>query len=152
MKKVITQIAQTDERIAPLILRITLAVVLWPHGAQLLLGWFGGAGYASTIDYFKGGGLPYIIAFLVIMIQFFGSLMVFVGLYTRIVAIAILIMFIGMIITAHWPIGFFMNWTGTLKGEGFEYHLLVIGICLSIILSGSGRLSLDGLFYKISNH
>lgn len=141
------QIAQTDQRISPMVLRLTLAVVLWPHGAQLLLGLFGGGGFNGSMGYLTAQGIPYFIAALVIFLQFFGSLCLLAGIYTRIFAAGILMMFIGMIAVAHWPIGFFMNWTGSLKGEGFEYHLLVIGICLSLILSGSGRWSLDNTFY-----
>jgi len=148
MEKIISHIAQTDDRITPLILRITLAMVLWPHGAQLLLGIYGGYGYTASMAYLTADGLPYIVAFTVIFLQFFGSLFVLLGLYTRLFTAGLLFMFIGMIVTTHWSVGFFMNWNGTLKGEGFEYHLLAIGICLSIILSGSGRLSLDRHFYK----
>ena len=149
MKKLISQITQTDQSLSPLVLRITLAIVLWPHGAQLLLGLFGGGGLKGSMDYLTAQGIPYIIGFLVIFLQFFGSLCILAGIYTRIFAVGIIIMFIGMIAVAHWPIGFFMNWTGSLKGEGFEYHLLVIGIALSIILSGSGRWSLDNIFQQI---
>jgi len=152
MTKNIKQLAQTDQRISPFILRITLAVVLWPHGAQLLLGLFGGAGYSASMGYFTSIGLPSVIGFMVIFLQFFGSLAILAGLYTRLFAVAILIMFIGMIAAAHWPVGFFMNWSGTLKGEGFEYHLLVIGILASVILSGSGRWSLDGLYHSLEEN
>jgi len=152
MKKIIRQIAQTDRSISPLVLRITLAIVLWPHGAQLLLGLFGGGGFNASMDYLTAQGIPYIIAFFVIFLQFFGSLCILGGLYTRVFAAGILVMFIGMIAVAHWPVGFFMNWTGGLKGEGYEYHLLVIGIALSIILSGSGRWSLDNSFHQIEEN
>jgi len=104
MKKIIRQIAQTDRSISPLVLRITLAIVLWPHGAQLLLGLFGGGGFNASMDYLTAQGIPYIIAFLVIFLQFFGSLCILGGLYTRVFAIGILVMFIGMIAVAHWPV------------------------------------------------
>lgn len=148
MKTLIQKITASQPSFAQLILRITFAIVIWPHGAQLLLGWFGGPGYTNSMAMFGAFGLPYLIAFLVIAIQFFGSLLILSGLFTRVAAATSIVLFLGMIFKAHIQVGFFMNWAGNLKGEGFEYHLLVIGMLLVLAIYGSGKYSLDNLFGK----
>ncbi len=139
-KKLLT----TKPELAPLVLRLTMAMVIWPHGAQLLLGWFGGYGYIKSIDYFASQGLSNSIGFLVIFLEFFGALFILVGLGTRFFAFAIIGLFSGMILTIHLPVGFFMNWYGTQKGEGYEYHLLMIGMAVALLISGGGTWSFDG--------
>ena len=148
MKKLIKQVTLTDNSISPLILRTTLALVLWPHGAQLFLGLFGGYGYAASMAYLTGSGLPQIIAFLVIFLLFFGTLFLLIGLFTRAFAAAFILMFLGMIVTVHLPYGFFMNWARNQNGEGVEYHLLMIGIAIALIVTGGGKGSLDAYFNK----
>lgn len=148
MKTLIQKITISEQSFAQLILRLTFATVIWPHGAQLLLGLFGGPGYTNSMAMFGAFGLPSLIAFLVIAIQFFGSIFILLGLFTRITAVSAIILFLGMIFKAHIQVGFFMNWAGTLKGEGYEYHLLVIGILLVLTIYGSGKYSLDNLFNK----
>lgn len=133
----------TKHQVTPLVLRLTMALVIWPHGAQLLLGWFGGYGYTGSMGYFTSQGLPYLIGFLVISLQFFGSIFIMLGLGTRFLALAMLMLFSGMILTVHLPVGFFMNWYGSQKGEGYEYHLLMIGIAISLLISGGGIWSID---------
>jgi putative oxidoreductase len=141
----IQRLTVTEPQLSPLILRIVFAIVLWPHGAQKLLGFFGGYGFTPTMQHLTTeAGLPSLIAFLVIFLEFFGSLFILFGLFTRLVAIAQIILFLGMIVTAHLQFGFFMNWFGAQKGEGFEYHLLAIGLLISLIVTGAGKLSLDG--------
>lgn len=132
----------------PLILRITIALILWPHGAQLLFGLFGGQGYGASMQYFSSIGLPAIIGFLIILLLAIGTLFILVGLFTRLVASAMIILVIGMIFKAHIQFGFFMNWYGNLKGEGFEYHLLIIGIAVSLVISGPGKRSIDYLISR----
>ena len=144
--KQLLNILQTDSHKAGLIYRITLGIVLLPHGCQFLLGWFGGYGFTGSMDYLTtGAGLPWLIAFTVIFLQFFGSLLILAGLGTRLIAPAVIIMFIGMIVTSHLDHGFFMNWGGDQAGEGFEFHLLVIGLALALTVNGSGKYSIDRL-------
>lgn len=124
-------------------LRIVLSLVIFSHGAQSMLGWFGGSGLTSTLAYMTSqAGLNWFIAFSVICIQFFGSIMLFIGLATRIASLGIFGIFIGMA-SYHFDYGFFMNWFGTNPGEGFEYHVLVIGMCIPLIYSGAGSFSVD---------
>lgn len=149
--KFLNQLKENDvvKNLSELMLRVALAIVVWPHGAQMLLGSFGGSGFTQTMNYFTGiAGLPYIIGFLVIMIQFFGSIMLLLGFATRLNALGMLVIFIGMILTAHLEHGFFMNWYGTQQGEGYEYHLLVLGMTLALILRGAGKYSLDYILSK----
>ena len=140
---------QTDEAWSSLILRVMLAIVMFPHGAQKLLGWFGGYGFSGTMGFFTGTmHLPWIVAFLVIIGESFGSLGLVLGFLTRFTAASIAVIMIGAIATVHWPNGFFMNWAGKQAGEGFEYHLLVIGMCLALLLAGGGKWSVDRVIAK----
>jgi putative oxidoreductase len=142
--KQLLKFSQTDNHKAGLIYRLTLGIVLLPHGCQLMLGWFGGYGFSGSMNYLTtAAGLPWLIAFLVIFLQFFGSLLILAGFGSRLIAPAIVIMFVGMIVTSHLDNGFFMNWAGNQNGEGFEFHLLVIGLALALFINGSGKYSVD---------
>jgi putative oxidoreductase len=137
---------------AALITRITLGIIIFPHGAQKVLGWFGGGGFEGTMSYLTGAaGLPWIIAFLVIMIEFLGSLFLVFGFLTRPAAFGMLAVFIGIILTAQIANGFFMNWSATPGvAEGFEYHLLVIGISVALLIAGGGKASVDAALTRTS--
>ncbi len=146
MKK---RIFQTNNDWTGVIIRLTIGLILFPHGAQKMLGLFGGYGFTGTMSFFtKTMHLPWLIGFLVIVIEFIGSLFLVVGFASRIWALLIIILMIGIIWTSHIDNGFFMNWLGNQKGEGFEYHLLVIGLCLAILVNGSGKYSLDKFISK----
>lgn len=134
---------QTDSGAVGLILRLTLAVVFFPHGAQKVFGWFGGHGFKNTMQFFTGAGIPKGVALLAIAAEFLGSIGLAVGLLTRFAAFGIACVMLVAIITVHWPHGFFMNWFGNQQGEGFEYHLLALGIAITLILVGGGAWSLD---------
>ncbi len=139
----------TDDAWSGLILRLTLGFVMFPHGAQKLLGWYNGFGFSGTLNFFtETMHLPWLIAFLIIIGEFFGSLGLLVGFLTRFSAASIGVIMLGAINLVHWPHGFFMNWSGKQAGEGYEYHLLVLGISVALVLTGSGRWSVDGLISK----
>jgi putative oxidoreductase len=122
---------------------------MFPHGVQKLFGWFGGFGFTNTMTYFtQTAGLPWIIAFLIIMGESLGSLGLIVGFFTRLSALGLIFIMVGAITTVHIPNGFFMNWFGKNVGEGFEYHLLVIGMSIPLLISGGGKYSVDGLINK----
>lgn len=145
MKKIIFSTASS---FAPLPARLLLSLVLFPHGAQKLLGWFGGFGFGGTMNYFTGTvGLPWTAGFLVILLEFFGPLALLLGFATRLFSLALLCVFTGIVLTSHHHY-FFMNWFGAQKGEGAEFFLLAIGLCLSLIVSGAGKLSVDRLLAK----
>jgi putative oxidoreductase len=135
---------QTDDSWTGLILRFTLGLVMLPHGAQKLLGWYGGYGFSGTLGFFTDTmHLPWIIAFLIIMGESFGSLGLLVGFLTRFSAASIGVIMLGAITMVHLPNGFFMNWFGKQAGEGYEYHLLVLGISIVLTIIGGGRWSVD---------
>ena len=139
----------TDAGWTGLILRLTLGLVLFPHGAQKMFGWFGGPGFSGEMHHLTHqAGLPGFIAVLVILIEFFGSLLLIAGAGTRFAAVAVTGLFIGIIWFVHAKEGFFMNWFGTMPAgaEGYEYHLLVIGMAVALLFTGGGRFSVDGLF------
>jgi putative oxidoreductase len=137
---------RTDDAWSSLVLRLTLGLVMFPHGAQKLLGWYGGFGFDGTVGFFtQKMGLPWVIAVLVVIGEFFGSLGLLAGFLTRFTAASFIIIMVGAIATTHLPHGFFMNWSGQQQGEGFEYHLLVIGISAALAIAGGGRWSADGL-------
>ena len=149
MKNFMKYFFQTNDSFSYLVPRVVLGCVMFPHGAQKLLGWFGGFGFTGTMSYFTGtAGLPWIIAFLVIVGEVFGSLGLITGFLTRLSAFGIICIMTGAITMLHWPNGFFMNWFGKQAGEGFEFHLLVIGICISLLIFGGGKYSVDGLIHK----
>lgn len=135
---------------AALITRLTIWVVLFPHGAQKLFGWFGGYGFTGTMGFLTGmQHLPWILGLLVILIESIGSLALIAGFATRLVSLAVLIEFIGIIFTVHIKFGYFMNWAGAPNaGEGIEYHLLVLGLCLAALIAGGGKWSVDSLCTK----
>lgn len=131
-------------------LRLTIAIVLFPHGAQKLLGWFGGYGYTGTMGFFTGTmKLPYIIGLLVILIEFFAPFALMFGLGSRILAGVLVVLFLGIMITSHLKFGFFMNWFGNQPGEGFEFFLLAIGASIGLLFSGSGKWAIDNLIAKM---
>lgn len=143
------KIFQTNNDLTGLVIRLTIGLILFPHGAQKLLGIFGGYGFSGTMGFFTSTmHLPWIIAFLVIIIEFFGSLSFIAGFASRIWATLTIILMIGIIATSHIDNGFFMNWLGNQKGEGYEYHLLVIGLCLAALVNGSGKYSVDKFISK----
>lgn len=133
----------TSENWGATALRFALGLVVFSHGAQAMLGWYGGAGLSATINALTTYmGLPWIVALTVICIQFFGSLMLLAGIGTRLAALGIFGIFIGMA-TYHIDYGFHMNWMGTKSGEGYEYHVLVLSMCVALFIYGGGSLSLD---------
>jgi len=142
MKKILVT---SPENTSALIARIFLAVVVFPHGAQKLLGWFGGNGFENTITGLTANaGLPWIIALLVIIIEFFAPLFLVFGFLTRVAAFAIAVEFTGIVIKAHIHNGFFMNWyKQPNKGEGLEFFILLFGLVIILLVLGGGRASID---------
>lgn len=135
---------RTDESWAGLILRVSLGSVIFAHGAQKLFGWFGGFGYEGTMGFFtQKMGLPWLVAFLVIIGESIGSLGLIAGFLTRFTAASFVVIMAGAVATVHWPQGFFMNWFGQQQGEGFEYHLLVMAMSVVLAIIGGGKWSLD---------
>jgi putative oxidoreductase len=137
---------KTNDSFAPTLARLTLGVVMFPHGAQKVLGLFGGYGFNGTMNFFtQQMHIPAAFAFLAIAAEFLGSLGLITGFLSRIAAFGIAVNMVVAIAMVHAANGFFMNWYGNQKGEGFEYHLLTLGVALIVMIYGAGKLSLDGV-------
>ena len=131
------------------IARLVLGVVFFAHGAQKMLGWFGGYGFTGTMGFFTQMlHIPAPLAFLAICAEFFGGLGLIVGLLSRVAAFGIAINMLVAILTVHIHYGFFANWYGQQKGEGIEYHLLAIALALVVMIKGAGALSIDRALSK----
>jgi putative oxidoreductase len=143
----------TEHDVAALIARTVAGLVLFPHGAQKILGWFGGYGFKGTMNFFTCTlHLPWLLGFLVIIIEFIGSLSLILGFASRIWAAGIVVVMIGIIFTSHIQNGFFLNWFGNQAGEGYEFDLLMIALALIPLIKGGGAFSLDRtIFLKMKN-
>jgi len=147
--KALQLLCKTTDSFAPAIARLTLGIVMFPHGAQKALGWFGGYGFSGTMNFFtQQMHIPAPLAFLAIAAEFAGSMGLILGCLSRVAALGIATNMVVAIATVHAANGFFMNWFGNQKGEGFEYHLLAIGLALIVIFYGAGAASLDRYFSR----
>ena len=134
----------TKSDLSALVLRVMLGIIFFPHGAQKALGWFGGYGFKATLAHFTDKmHIPVILAVLAIAAEFLGSIALILGFCTRLAAFGIASVMVVAISMAHAQNGFFMNWSGTQKGEGIEYHLLVIAIAIALMIKGGGLFSID---------
>jgi putative oxidoreductase len=140
----IRKLTATDDDRATAVLRFVLGVIFFAHGAQKMLGWFGGYGFTGTMGFFTSiMHIPAVFAFLAICAEFLGGLGLIFGFLTRIAALGIFFNMIVAIAMVHRQFGLFMNWTGAQKGEGFEYHLLVLAITTFLMIRGAGAASID---------
>lgn len=125
-------------------LRVALALVFFPHGAQKLFGWFGGYGFNGTMGYFTGAlGIPYVFGVAAILAESLGAAALLLGFGTRIAAFALAVNMAVAALLVHARFGFFMNWFGNQQGEGIEYHILAISALAVVMAIGGGRLSVD---------
>ena len=140
----IRRLFATDNSTATAILRLVLGIVFLAHGAQKTLGWFGGFGFSGTMAFFTGTmHIPAAFAFLAIAAEFFGGLGLILGFLTRVAAFGIAVTMVVAIATVSGSAGFFMNWFGTQRGEGYEYHLLVLAMTTFLMIRGAGAFSVD---------
>ncbi|HMV42378.1 MAG TPA: DoxX family protein [Leptospiraceae bacterium] len=139
----------TDNSWIGLICRLTIGIMILPHGAQKLLGWFGGYGFDGTMNFFTDSmKLPYIIALLIILGEFFGGVALILGVGTRFFAAWVGIILLSAMFIVHLENGFFMNWFGNQKGEGIEFFILVLGLTISLLIEGGGKYSVDSILFK----
>ncbi|TGJ98450.1 DoxX family protein [Leptospira langatensis] len=124
--------------------RVTLGLVMIPHGFQKLFGWLGGYGWSATLGFFSSQGIPVILGILVILAESFGALGLILGLFTKLSAFGIGLTMLGAAIFQRQN-GFFMNWFGSQSGEGIEYHILAMGLAFVLLIAGGGAFSLDWL-------
>jgi len=148
MDAMLPHILQTNDlltvNLLTLVLRLALGLVILPHGAQKLLGWFGGNGFQATMGYFtRTMHIPYLLGVLAIIAEFFGGLALLAGVLTRPAALGIGVVMVVAAVLAHRSHGLFMNWFGNQQGEGFEFHILAAGMAVVLVISGGGGWSLD---------
>jgi putative oxidoreductase len=130
--------------------RVALGVVMLPHGAQKVFGWFGGPGFTAEMAYFTNvAHVPAPLAFLVIVGESLGALGLVLGLCSRVSAFGIAAIMTGAVFIEHLGHGFFMNWFGNQKGEGFEYHLLALALAVPILIWGGGKYALDSELLRL---
>ena len=142
----------TDKDTATTVLRLVLGLVFFAHGAQKMLGWFGGYGFSGTMGFFTGMlHIPAPFAFLAIAAEFFGGLGLIFGLLTRVAAFGIFCNMIVAVAMVHHQFGLFMNWAGTQKGEGYEFHLLALAALAFLMIRGAGAASVDRMLYTRAN-
>ena len=140
----INRFFSTEDSLAPLVIRVALGAVMLPHGAQKALGLFGGGGFTATMKGMSQGmGIPAVVVFLIILSEFLGSIGLILGVATRFCAFGTFSIMTGAIFMVHLPNGFFMNWFGSQAGEGFEYHLLAIGMAVALMIAGGGKWSVE---------
>lgn len=141
-------LATTNDSILA-VMRVVLGIVFFVHGAQKVLGWFGGYGFTGTMNFFTSVmHIPAPLAFLAMAAEFVGGLALIVGFLARIAALGIAVNMLVAIFMVHLRVGFFMDWNGTQKAEGFEYHLLALALAIPIIIRGAGAFSVDAALTK----
>jgi putative oxidoreductase len=149
----IRKLTATDNDTPVVVLRLVLGVIFFAHGAQKMLGWFGGYGFSGTMGFFTGMlHIPALFAFLAIAAEFFGGLGLILGFLTRVAAFGIFCNMIVAVAMVHGQFGFFMNWTGAQKGEGYEYHLLALATTAFLMIRGAGAASVDRLLSSPGNN
>jgi len=148
----VRKLIATDNDTATTVLRLVLGLVFFAHGAQKMLGWFGGYGFSGTMGFFTGMlHIPAPFAFLAIAAEFFGGLGLIFGLLTRVAAFGIFCNMIVAVAMIHHQFGLFMNWAGTQKGEGYEFHLLALAVLVFLMIRGAGAASIDRMLYSRAN-
>jgi putative oxidoreductase len=143
--RAVHRVLATRARWSPTMTRVAFGTTMAAHGAQKLLGWFGGSGYDGTMSFFVDTiGMPAPLGTLVILLESFGALAVVAGLATRPIALGLAAVMLGAVLTVHLPAGFFfMDWFGQQHAEGIEFFVLAIAMCGSLMIDGGGRWSLD---------
>ena len=142
-------VLRTADDLSSLLLRVALGTVMLIHGANKLFPEsMGGVGYAASVQGLEGAGLPVFVAWLVILTEFLGGLFAIIGFLTRAAAVGIGCVMVGAVLIVHRQFGFFMDWTGDKGGQGYEYHILAIAICVALALKGGGRWSIDGSIWS----
>lgn len=148
-RSLLRTIVETPADPAAGIARIALGLMILPHGLQKLFGVFGGYGYDGTMAYFTEAlGIPWLLALLVVVTEFFGGLGLLSGVLGRVAALGLGVEMVTAVLMNHLHVGFFMNWEGQLQPghEGFEFHLLAVALAAVVVIRGSGAWSIDRLY------
>jgi putative oxidoreductase len=139
----LNNLLRTDDSVLPFIARVTVGSVIFAHGAQKLFGWFGGGGWNNTMKFFTEWGFPAILVAMLILAESLGMLALIAGFFSRVWAAVLAVIMVVAVVKANHFRYFFMNWYAERRGEGFEYHVLVLGFVAIILVAGGGRWSVD---------
>jgi putative oxidoreductase len=146
MNKLIALLSQnpSSAQIGNLLLRVPVGLIFAAHGAQKLFGWFGGYGLNATAGWMESigltPGLP--LALLAGSAEFFGGILLLLGLFTRPAALALAVTMLVAIFSVHWQNGFFMS------NNGYEFALALLATTIALAASGAGKLALDSFISK----
>ena len=143
-KQIINNVLATDSNTGSLILRVTLGVIFIAHGAQKLFGWFGGYGLEATGQWMASVGLEpgFLMALAAGLVEFGGGVALIFGVLTRLSALALAGAMAIALFAVHLPNGFFM------ATNGYEFALALLAASISLVFTGAGRASLDGIIVK----
>jgi putative oxidoreductase len=136
---VLKNITASEQSNATLPLRLIAGIIFTAHGAQKLFAWFGGYGLEATGQWMESIGITpgYLMALMAGSAEFFGGLLLIVGLLTRPTSFVLAITMAVAIVTVHLEHGLFMS------NNGYEFALTLLAISISLMVSGAGKLSLD---------
>lgn len=148
MNKLITLLTENPSaaHAGNLLLRVPVGLIFVAHGAQKLFGWFGGYGLTATAGWLESIGIAPGLAFALLAggAEFFGGLLLLLGLLTRPAALALAVTMVVAIFSVHIQNGFFMS------NNGYEFALALLAATLALAVSGAGKLALDSMFNKKS--
>lgn len=148
MKGPATKLFATKADWSLTLLRVAAGVVIFPHGAQKVLGAFNGPGLQGTLGFMSSMGIPLVFAWLAIAAEFLGGIGLIFGFLTRVAAFGVFSTMVTAVAMIHAKNGFFMNWTGAQKGEGIEYFIYALAVLGILIAKGGGNLSIDRILAK----
>ncbi|MBO2661901.1 MULTISPECIES: DoxX family protein [Shewanella] len=144
MKDLIIKLLRTDAGFAPLALRLPIGITFMAHGAQKLFGWFGGYGLEGTGQWMASIGLTpgYLMALMAGSSEFFGGLLLIIGLLIRPTSAVLAFTMLMAIVTVHLDNGLFMS------NNGYEFGLALLAATVSLAISGAGKLSIDSMIAR----
>ncbi len=144
MKDLIIKLLRTDAGFAPLALRLPIGITFMAHGAQKLFGWFGGYGLEGTGQWMTSIGLTpgYLMALMAGSSEFFGGLLLIIGLLIRPTSAVLAFTMLMAIVTVHLDNGLFMS------NNGYEFGLALLAATISLTISGAGKLSIDSMIAR----
>ncbi len=144
MKDLIIKLLRTDAGFAPLALRLPIGITFMAHGAQKLFGWFGGYGLEGTGQWMASIGLTpgYLMALMAGSSEFFGGLLLIIGLLIRPTSAVLAFTMLMAIVTVHLDNGLFMS------NNGYEFGLALLAATISLTISGAGKLSIDSMIAR----
>jgi putative oxidoreductase len=146
MQSLWTRLTQTQRDFTLTVARWVLALIFFGHGTQKAFGWFGGMGFEKSLTFFQDTmSIPPALTIFVMCTELAAATGMVLGLLTRIAAFGLLSIMVVAPFANHLYPRFFMNWSGTRGGEGYEYHLLALALLLILMVRGGGAVSVDRL-------